>query len=66
MFFQTNGTPLGDVVQSITQFNNNAYVVVNNSNKIEVIDITNFSSIATITGFTSPRYFLPWTTIKRM
>ncbi|MCW8940417.1 MAG: hypothetical protein OQJ88_07145, partial [Flavobacteriales bacterium] len=32
---------------------------INNSSKIEVIDKSNFSSIATITGFDSPRYFLP-------
>lgn len=59
VFQQNNGIPLGDVVQSAYQFNNKAYIVVNNSNKIEVADIKNFKSLATITGFTSPRYFLP-------
>ena len=60
VFLQSNNSiPLGDVVQSITQVNTKAYVVINNSNKIEVIDINNFNSLATITGFNSPRYFLP-------
>ncbi|MBL4593783.1 MAG: hypothetical protein JKX68_08220 [Flavobacteriales bacterium] len=58
IFQQSNTTPLGDVIQSITQFNNKAYIVVNNSNKVEVVDINNFNSIATISGFNSPRYFL--------
>jgi DNA-binding beta-propeller fold protein YncE len=33
--------------------------VVNNSQKIEVVHPETFVSIATINGFTSPRYFLP-------
>lgn len=60
IFSQSNNNiPLGDVVQSITQINNKAYIVVNNSNKVEVVDINNFNSLAIITGFSSPRYFLP-------
>lgn len=59
-----NNIPLGDVAQSITQINNKAYVVINNSNKVEVIDINNFSSVATISGFNSPRHFLPINTNK--
>jgi len=59
VFQQKNALPLGDVAQSFTQINNKGYIVVNNSNKVEVVNITDFSSIATITGFTSPRYFLP-------
>jgi YVTN family beta-propeller protein len=54
-----NNLPIGDVVQSITQINNKAYIAVNNSNKVEVVDLNSFNSLATITGFTSPRYFLP-------
>ena len=59
LFFQTNGTPIGNVAQSAYQIDNKAYITINNSNKIEVIDINNFSSLHTITGFNSPRYFLP-------
>jgi len=54
-----NNLPLGDVAQSVSQINSKAYIVINNSNKIEVIDINDFSSLSTITGFNSPRYFLP-------
>jgi len=59
IFTQANNLPLGDVAQSITQIDDKAYIVVNNSNKIEVVNINSFNSEATITGFTSPRYFLP-------
>ena len=59
LYFQANGTPLGNVAQSAFQIDDKAYIVINNSNKIEVIDIHNFSSLHTITGFNSPRYFLP-------
>jgi len=56
---QNNGLPLGDVAQSIYQLNGKGYVVLNNSSKIEVINMSNFSSTATIIGFNSPRFFLP-------
>lgn len=58
VFQQVNNFPLGDVAQSATLINDNIYVVVNNSGKIEVINKTNFSSIKTITGLISPRYIL--------
>lgn len=54
-----NNVPLGDVIQSAYQFNNKFYVVANNSSKIEVMNSFTFSNDATITGFNSPRYFLP-------
>jgi YVTN family beta-propeller protein len=47
---------LGDVFQSIAMANGKAYFVVNNSQKIEVVDPSTYKSIATINGFTSPRY----------
>ncbi len=59
MYEPTNGNSLGDVCQSICLFNGKAYIVVNNSGKVEVVNPANFSSIATIDGFHSPRYFLP-------
>jgi YVTN family beta-propeller protein len=59
LFKSANNRPLGDVCQSLYFFNNKIYITVNNSNKIEVVNPTTFSSIATITGFQSPRYFLP-------
>ncbi len=64
IFFEVNNRPLGDVCQSMTFFNNKIYIVVNNSNKIEVVEKNTFSSIATINGFTSPRYILPVSATK--
>lgn len=58
---QNSNQALGDICQSITKYNNNYYVVVNNSNKIEVLNNSNFKKSATISGFTSPRYMLPIT-----
>jgi len=54
-----NNLPLGDVIQSAYQLNDKIYVVANNSNKIEIINKNTFVNEATITGFNSPRYFLP-------
>ncbi len=59
LFQPANQRPLGDVCQSITFVGYKAYLVVNNSGKVEVVNAGNFSSIATITGFVSPRYLLP-------
>ena len=58
MFFKANGRKLGDVFQSITVANGKAYLVVNNSQKIEVVNPETFQGLATITGFASPRYLL--------
>lgn len=58
VFEKTNGRKLGDVFQSVTVANGSAYLVVNNSQKIEVVNPENYQSIATITGFRSPRYML--------
>jgi hypothetical protein len=59
LFHPINSRPLGDVCQSMTMINGSAYVVVNNSGKIEVCNPANLRSNATITGFVSPRYILP-------
>jgi len=58
LFKPANNRPLGDVFQSMTIINNNAWLVVNNSGKIEVIDPSTSKSISTIKGFKSPRYAL--------
>lgn len=59
LFKPANNRSLGDVAQSMCFFNNKAYVVVNNSGKIEVVDPKTFVASATISGLKSPRYFLP-------
>ncbi|SDJ96026.1 hypothetical protein SAMN05421823_101527 [Catalinimonas alkaloidigena] len=51
-----NGSNLGDILQSMTLFNDRAYLVVNNSGKVEVAAAESLDSLGTITGLTSPRY----------
>ncbi len=58
LFLDVNNRPLGDVVQSMTIIDNKGYIVVNNSQKIEIVKINNFKSIGVINGFASPRYIL--------
>ncbi|MCB0763862.1 MAG: hypothetical protein KDB84_04095 [Flavobacteriales bacterium] len=59
LYAPANGSALGDVCQSMTLFNNKAYLVINNSGKVVVVDPQTFVTSATITGFASPRYLLP-------
>ncbi len=58
IFMKENLRPLGDVVQSMTVFRDRAYIVVNNSQKVEVVDAESFRSLHTITGVDYPRFFL--------
>lgn len=57
VFSAANQRSLGDVAQSMTVFNGRGYIVVNNSNKVEVVSLDDFKTIKTIQGFSSPRYF---------
>jgi len=57
-FNEINGRPLGDVVQSLAIHDGRAYIVVNNSQKVEVIDLKSFTSVGLIEGLSYPRYFL--------
>jgi YVTN family beta-propeller protein len=52
-----SGRALGDVVQSIGINGDEGFVVVNNSNKVEVVNINTFEAIHTIDGVKLPRYF---------
>ncbi len=56
VFYSANQRPLGDVPYSMNISGNRAYIVVNNSGKIEVTDINFLKSVATINGITAPRY----------
>ncbi len=58
LFVQVNCVPLGDVAQSITMFNNKAWIVVNNSGVIHAINNSNAKLSGSITGLSSPRYML--------
>jgi len=55
LFQSINGRPLGDVPNSMAIRGNYAYIVVNNSGKIEVTNQATLVSVATITGLISPR-----------
>jgi hypothetical protein len=55
VFKTVNGSKLGDVAEGMKIMNGKGYIVVNNSNKIEVVTLPSFESYKTITGFNSPR-----------
>lgn len=59
VFATENGNvPLGDVAQSIAAYNGKGYIVVNNSSKIEIVNLVTMKSEGTISGFVSPRYMV--------
>jgi hypothetical protein len=55
LFYKKNSRPLGDIPNSMVINSDNAYIVVNNSGKIEVIDLSTLESKATINKLISPR-----------
>ncbi|WP_207432941.1 DUF5074 domain-containing protein [Sabulibacter ruber] len=56
LFNQVNKRPLGDVAQSMTFVDDKALIVVNASNKIEVVNANTFQGIGVISGLQYPRY----------
>ena len=54
----TNGSGVGNVLQSVSRWNDELFLVVNNSNKLIVTD-TVYKKVYEWTGFTSPRYLYP-------
>lgn len=58
VFLKINDRPLGDVPNSMVISRGKAYIIVNNSGKIEITDCTTMKSIATVKGLISPRYIL--------
>ncbi|MCB0553134.1 MAG: hypothetical protein KDD02_06240 [Phaeodactylibacter sp.] len=59
LFQSANGRPLGDILQSMTIVGDLAYLVLNNSQRIEIVDLESFESAGAIEGLGAPRYFLP-------
>jgi DNA-binding beta-propeller fold protein YncE len=55
LFYKKNSRPLGDIPNSMVINSDRAYIVVNNSGKIEVIDRSTLESKATINRLISPR-----------
>jgi YVTN family beta-propeller protein len=53
-----NGNALGDVVQSMTIDNNLAYIIINNDNKIKVVNVGDFTLYYTLSNVKLPRYFI--------
>lgn len=58
IFKNTNGFPVGDVLQSMTLMDSIAFLVVNNSGKILAMSATSFQYKGTISGLVSPRQML--------
>jgi YVTN family beta-propeller protein len=52
-----DGLALGDVVQSMTVVGDEAYIVVNNDNKVEIVNVNTFKALHTIIDVKLPRYF---------
>ncbi len=54
----TNNYKIGDVLQSAAFINNELYAVINNSNTLLKIDVTNGSVVKKNMNFNSPRYII--------
>ncbi|UOG74324.1 hypothetical protein MTX78_19665 [Hymenobacter tibetensis] len=55
-FRTINQRDIGDVIQSMLVVGDRGYIVVNNSKKVEVIDVRTFGEVATVDGLDQPRY----------
>lgn len=58
IFSVANGIPLGDVAYSMKIRNGKAFIVINNSGCIHVVDANTLQLEKTISGFSSPRHML--------
>ncbi len=56
IYEKANDRRLGDVAQSMKIIGDRGYIVVNNSNRIEVVNLKDFKLINSIDGLASPRY----------
>lgn len=54
LFEQANGRPLGNTTQAMAHWNNTGIIVVNNGNKLEMVNLTDFKSTSEISGFELP------------
>ncbi|MEJ7666019.1 MAG: DUF5074 domain-containing protein [Hymenobacter sp.] len=52
-----SGSKLGDAIQDMGIVGSRGYVCVNASNKVEVVSLPDFKSVATIRNIRQPRYF---------
>lgn len=56
IYYSANNEGLGDVAQSATAYGNYYFVVVNNSNKVEIVNQSDFTRVHTISGLFQPRF----------
>ena len=56
IFTLANQRSLGDVAESMKINGGKGYLVINNSNRIEVVNVGDFKSVTAITGLSSPRF----------
>jgi hypothetical protein len=56
LFYKINGVPLGDVATSISFHRNLAFIVVNNSGSIYIVDRNTLDFISSISELRSPRH----------
>lgn len=64
VFSNENGATPGDVLQSYREFLGRGYAVVNNSQKVEMVNVVDMSRITSITGCDYPRDVLVLTDTK--
>ena len=58
VYYQANGVELGDVLQSFAVIGDRGYAVLNNSQKVEVVDLKTMENVGTIAGLSYPRYMV--------
>lgn len=58
IFQQANGRPLGNILSDIEIFDGNAYMVLNNAQKVEVASAKDFKSVGVIENLVFPSKFL--------
>jgi DNA-binding beta-propeller fold protein YncE len=58
VFYRTNQFELGDVAQSMTIYDSLAFIVMNNSARVDVMNVNTFRYVNTIDGLVSPRHVL--------
>ena len=57
IFNKVNKRPAGDVIQSMFVLQDRGYIVANNSNKVEIVNIKSFQTLGVISNLKQPRYF---------
>lgn len=55
LFHSVNGMPAGDIIQSLEIVDTLGFIVVNNSQKVTVVNMKNFKVVKNIEGFSYPR-----------